>query len=64
MTTERTARGLGKGLSALLYAALMIVAIVAMPRGIAGAIESLKIYAAKRLAVSSSTRLTVSSRTK
>lgn len=32
--------GWGKGLSALLYAALMIVAIVAMPRGIAGAIAS------------------------
>ena len=54
----------GKGLSALLYAALMIAAIVAMPRGIAGTIESLKIYAAKRLTASSRTRLTVSSRTK
>jgi branched-chain amino acid transport system permease protein len=54
----------GKGLSALLYAALMIVAIVAMPRGIAGAMESLRIYMAKRLTVSSPTRLTVSSRTK
>lgn len=32
---------LGKGLSALLYAALLIVAIVAMPTGIAGAFERL-----------------------
>lgn len=33
--------GLGKGLSALLYAVLLIVAIVAMPTGIAGAIARL-----------------------
>lgn len=33
--------GLGKGLSALLYAALLIAAIVAMPRGIAGALIGL-----------------------
>jgi branched-chain amino acid transport system permease protein len=32
--------GLGKGLSALLYALLLIAAIVAMPNGIAGAIKS------------------------
>jgi branched-chain amino acid transport system permease protein len=33
---------LGKGLSALLYAVLLIVAIVAMPTGIAGALKRLK----------------------
>jgi branched-chain amino acid transport system permease protein len=33
--------GLGKGLSALLYAVLLIAAIVAMPNGTAGAIERL-----------------------
>ncbi len=33
---------LGKGLSALLYAVLLIAAIVAMPTGIAGALEKLK----------------------
>lgn len=33
----------GKGLSALLYAGLMIAAIVLMPRGIAGAIRSLRL---------------------
>jgi branched-chain amino acid transport system permease protein len=33
--------GLGKGLSALLYAVLMIAAIVAMPSGIAGALRRL-----------------------
>jgi branched-chain amino acid transport system permease protein len=33
--------GLGKGLSALLYAVLLIAAMVAMPNGIAGAIRSL-----------------------
>jgi len=33
--------GLGKGLSALLYAVLLIVAIVAMPTGIAGAVTRL-----------------------
>jgi branched-chain amino acid transport system permease protein len=33
--------GLGKGLSALLYAVLLIVAIIAMPTGIAGAISRL-----------------------
>jgi len=33
---------LGKGLSALLYAVLLIVAIVAMPTGIAGALSRLK----------------------
>ena len=32
----------GKGLSALLYAALMIAAIVAMPKGIAGTLSVLK----------------------
>src|SRR5215470_685767 len=32
--------GLGKGLSALLYAVLLIAAIVAMPKGIAGAIAA------------------------
>ncbi|WIM14437.1 MAG: branched-chain amino acid transport system permease protein LivM [Enhydrobacter sp.] len=46
----------GKGLSALLYAALMIAAIVAMPRGIAGAITKFKVYVAKRATVSSRTR--------
>jgi len=39
---------LGKGLSALLYAALLIAAIVVMPEGIVGAIERL----ARRLGVS------------
>jgi branched-chain amino acid transport system permease protein len=33
--------GLGKGLSALLYAVLLIAAIVAMPEGVAGALRSL-----------------------
>ena len=33
--------GLGKGLSALLYAVLLIAAIVAMPRGLAGALKDL-----------------------
>ncbi len=33
--------GLGKGLSALLYAVLLVVAIVVMPNGIAGAIKRL-----------------------
>jgi branched-chain amino acid transport system permease protein len=33
--------GLGKGLSALLYAVLLIAAIVAMPRGMAGALTDL-----------------------
>src|SRR2546430_137943 len=33
--------GLGKGLSALLYAMLLIAAIVAMPNGIAGAVTKL-----------------------
>jgi branched-chain amino acid transport system permease protein len=33
--------GLGKGLSALLYAALLIAAIVAMPNGVAGALGRL-----------------------
>ena len=33
--------GLGKGLSALLYAVLLIAAIVAMPNGIAGALKRL-----------------------
>jgi branched-chain amino acid transport system permease protein len=32
----------GKGLSALLYAALMVAAIVAMPRGLAGALRALR----------------------
>jgi branched-chain amino acid transport system permease protein len=41
--------GLGKGLSALLYAVLLIAAIVAMPNGIAGALARL----AKRLGLSS-----------
>jgi len=41
--------GLGKGLSALLYAVLLIAAIVAMPNGIAGALARL----AKRLRLSS-----------
>ena len=31
--------GLGKGLSALLYAVLLIAAIVAMPNGIAGLLK-------------------------
>jgi branched-chain amino acid transport system permease protein len=35
--------GLGKGLSALLYAVLLIAGIVAMPRGIAGFIEALSL---------------------
>jgi branched-chain amino acid transport system permease protein len=35
--------GLGKGLSALLYAVLLIAAIVAMPRGIAGFIAGLRL---------------------
>ena len=34
--------GLGKGLSALLYAVLLIAAIVAMPTGIAGAVTRLR----------------------
>jgi branched-chain amino acid transport system permease protein len=34
--------GLGKGLSALLYAVLLIAAIVAMPRGIAGFLETVR----------------------
>ena len=34
--------GLGKGLSALLYAVLLIAAIVAMPEGVAGALGRLK----------------------
>jgi len=34
--------GLGKGLSALLYAVLLIAAIVAMPEGMAGALKRLK----------------------
>jgi len=33
--------GLGKGLSALVYALLLIAAMVAMPKGIAGALEEL-----------------------
>ncbi|MEA2850878.1 MAG: hypothetical protein QOE02_897, partial [Rhodospirillaceae bacterium] len=33
--------GLGKGLSALLYAVLLIAAIVAMPEGVAGTIKRL-----------------------
>jgi len=33
---------LGKGLSALLYAVLLIAAIVAMPTGIAGALRRLR----------------------
>ena len=33
--------GLGKGLSALLYAVLLIAAIVAMPEGMAGALKRL-----------------------
>ena len=42
--------GLGKGLSALLYAVLLIAAIVAMPEGVAGA---LKRRLARRLRLSS-----------
>ena len=34
--------GLGKGLSALLYAVLLIAAIVAMPTGLAGALRRLR----------------------
>jgi branched-chain amino acid transport system permease protein len=41
--------GLGKGLSALLYAVLLIAAIVAMPEGLAGAFKRL----ARRLKLSS-----------
>ena len=41
--------GLGKGLSALLYAVLLIAAIVAMPEGLAGAFKRL----ARRLGLSS-----------
>ena len=33
--------GLGKGFSALLYAVLLILAMVAMPNGVAGALERL-----------------------
>jgi branched-chain amino acid transport system permease protein len=36
--------GLGKGLSALLYAVLLIAAIVAMPEGVAGALKRLFTY--------------------
>lgn len=39
--------GLGKGLSALLYAVLLIVAIVAMPNGIAGALRGVDKYLRK-----------------
>ena len=39
--------GLGRGLSALLYAVLLIVAIVAMPRGIAGFIGALRLRSAQ-----------------
>ena len=35
---------LGKGLSALLYAVLLIAAIVAMPEGVAGALKRLFTY--------------------
>ena len=34
--------GLGKGLSVLLYAVLLIAATVAMPEGVAGALKKLK----------------------
>ena len=39
--------GLGKGLSALLYAVLLIAAIVAMPEGIAGMLKSLLLSPAR-----------------
>ena len=40
--------GLGKGLSALLYAVLLIVAIVAMPNGIAGQLARVDKYVRRR----------------
>ena len=40
--------GLGKGLSALIYAFLMIAAIVAMPNGIAGALNRVDKYLRRR----------------
>ena len=47
-SSPASSAGLGKGLSALLYAVLLIAAIVAMPNGIAGALTRLA-AAARRL---------------
>jgi branched-chain amino acid transport system permease protein len=50
--------GLGKGLSALLYAVLLIAAIIAMPEGIAGALKRLKsLLGARHSSGESSSRL-------
>jgi branched-chain amino acid transport system permease protein len=50
--------GLGKGLSALLYAVLLIAAIVAMPEGIAGMFKRLKsLLGARHSSGASSSRL-------